>query len=95
MNSAKSLLGNINEKVIQGKQPFPTGSNVYVNTSIDRFNLRAKNYYKQEKTVILIQEECQNGQDEVSVAPAANLIGRIYIDSAAIKEQSKQGELVS
>ena len=97
MVSEKSSQQHINDKEVQiNKLTANSGSIVCVNVSIDRLNLRANNYAKQEKRFI-VADDCGEtaASCRVGLEPYVNLLARICEDGLAEAESSGKEMFVS
>lgn len=97
MVSEKSSQQHINDKEAQfNKATKDSGSTVCVAVSIERLDLRAKNYAKQEK-VFMVADDCGEtaASCRVGLEPYVNLLARICEDGLAEAESSGKEMFVS
>ena len=97
MVSEKILQQKINEKITQTEKTMANGSGIInINASIDRLNLRAKNYSKQEKIILDPDDSSEvNENAKVELEPYVALLARICTDSMADVETGGQESFVS
>ena len=95
--SEKLLQQKINEKVTQTEKTMANGSGIiFINVSIDRLNLRAKNYSKQEKIILDPDDSREADEDDkVGLEPYVALLARIWTDSQEDVETGEQWAFVS
>ena len=86
----------VKSKIMAGERQGDT----LVTISIDRFSLRAKNYNKQEVQMTFLGAAQDANNNEVSIEPFVELLGRVCLDSmddTSLIDARKngQGEFVS
>ena len=97
MTPEKSSQQQINDKQSPiNKRTTESGNTVCVTVTIDRLNLRAKNYAKQEK-VFMVADDCGEtaASCRVGLEPYVNLLARICENGLAEAESSGKEMFVS